>query len=550
MGLEFAKYFSSKYAKSRKASIKRTSTQSFSPLGLGILYSVEFNFGYVGPKKVTNENFQYQGMQKKEIDMTYIGITAQVNPKERFKEHASGAAEMYKKMGDNPFYEMSVISNNSNKTEDKLMYIALGSAMAANDQITKTTIENKVIKIINVVSLFDLAEMERMYISAQHYNTQYKGPVIKRPFDLIKNDVSQLNTDPGGGGSLEVQDVAVNKLEWLYAAYYYIIEKDPSVTFSRKKSLFNHKDPLEVNIFKVINQYQGDTRYKIPYISNEEIIEFINRTDIKSDRQIVLTADREIDYATIYKGSDLALEIATFVMTDNKAVDLSERSMRNLTEEFILRNINNKSASSQDLMSFKLKITGEESLKIKKNDLSKAQNNAVRKTELALRSILPKLVEEFGSRGIDGALSLLEQKIKSEGYSYQFSSNFKDAFKGNHFKDHPKAIQILLKNVIEILTENLYDNLFELSAKAGNLGKSLKEKGDVEKEIKQALGISKNQEDIYGKTVRIFFTSKLEKNAYDKDTEAVAAAYFRDTNPGNGRGIAASRIQKSSFNNK
>ena len=540
----------------RTATIYRGQTKGYTPDGFGILYSVEFLFSYDGPNEISKNGVKYT-LSNKELDMTYVGITAQADPFARFEDHYEGAYSVYEKINSDPYKK----SSNNKKAEDKLLYVALGSAMAANKNfVDKSFVGRQIIKIMDVVSLFDLGAMEKNYI--KKYKSQANaGSAIENPFDLIKNNIQGLNTDAGGGGTLELQATTAQAREWIMAAYAYIAEKRPDVIGAREKSpsqitytkqIGNMKKTYPFNssnlslvekIFAVVNQFQSERRYKIPYISLSDIEDVTKMSGVKDESEITTKKNTEegydeIDFEALYGKTSIQFAINTMVMADDGTLLLNERTSRNVASKMLQQGM--KSGKSEDVIKIIAEMKGKKSSKLKAVE-SKVSNDAVRKTAKELKQLIskPEFINIFKGSGKNdgsalGALVLIEKTLQDNGFSFKFSENFIDMFSFNQYKNSTEFFKLVSEAAIDILTKNLSNNLEKFEGQAGLLARLLRADGLLKEKILKAFKVPKN---VGQKEVIIDFSSKPEKSVqkYGEAGQVPLTAVLSNNNRGGGQ---------------
>jgi len=452
-------------------------TTGLNPFGLGILYSVEM---VLRPYK------------QERMHMVYAGITGQINPNDRFSEHYSGANDIYKNLKEDFNHQFS---------KPKLMYLTLGSAFYINELMTdRSQFKQQIINIINVVSLFDLAAMETKYIKDNKLVQPNHSSInnTKKLFTkegLSKNGgVYGMNEGGGGEGALEKQAKRLDRLEWLFAAYYYIIEDDEYIKNSREKDLYNDKDSFATKIFKVVNQYRGQEGFKIPRITEEQIDNFvkslgINETDkrLKGKVDAETASDFLVDPAIIFADNPLILEIEKYSLTNEDKVKMSERDVRNAYQQNLRASMSTSAKFNvKDIESLKIQIRDNKG-KIPQAKLDKVTKTAISKVTQKLQSLISNsgfydmVMENGASYGIDRITEILKEDFPD----FQPTGRFLIGVSQRVYQK-PKVIKLLFENILKIVIEEVKKGLEDYTGE--NLGEVLSK--SIFEDLKKVLGVT------------------------------------------------------------
>lgn len=251
--------FSSVAVSSRNVKLrKRLDLAKMFPAGMGAIYSFEFS---VGPSD--NDNDQAR--------LHYIGLSFSNPTLERIEGHREDA------------------KSGSKKTLDYLGY----AAAAYNERPGARNVERfqDLVEVMNIVSIFDLALMERYYIQTE--KTMGAGASTYQSFDEMVNDRNfvngrkfttkniPLNTEAGGQGGPILQNAlrsgetsrVVTPEDIIFGALAYIEDKDKDVLDMRSKFMPSELKtiPNDTLIIKKYNlpassPYDFILPYKVHYI--------------------------------------------------------------------------------------------------------------------------------------------------------------------------------------------------------------------------------------------------------------------------------------------
>jgi hypothetical protein len=453
-------------------------TAGINPLGLGIMYSLEFAY-----KPVNNPT----------MHLVYGGITSQVNPEARIKEHKAGGMKAQKLIEKNGFSHQFT---GGAKNEKKITYLALGAAF--NDGLNEASFNSQVATIINAVSLFDLGALEAAYID-EYSLKQPNYDKINSVFDMFygqssvslkqssKGNYYGLNEAGGGEGALEKQPTQPDKLEWLYAAYYFIIEKDNFVKKSRKKAAseyYNEEDILSVKMKKLIKAKSGEQGNKLPYIEEKEITDFVKyfSIDEKTNNRISNNKEKPLLLGTnIFHDNNLLLTIEKKVQQK----DFDDRTSRNFVTERIRNIVIDKNLKLED----KIKLVA--AINLDKDNVpgmqtltDKAINDAVKEVEDLGKDYMDKVKEQ----GFNMFLSLINDIFnKRFKQNYKPSSRIVDSLNSNIYKATAKARQLWLEGIVKTIVKNIRAGLVD---KAGSiLNTQLESNQDLINSILKELGL-------------------------------------------------------------
>ena len=440
------------FVKGKRVFPQKRFTKGLNPFGLGILYSAEFSFKPYGE---ATRHF------------AYAGITGQVDPNERFDTHFEGSKSIYEDLKGNKKVSLK---------GKKGLYVALGASFLSNENMMQGRLRPDIIKIVNVVSLFDLGAMEKkMILDKKTLNTEIDK--IENYEDFIKgNNLSKnaqgkygLNSVTGGEGAMEKQAVQLSPYEWLFAAYYYIIETDAYIKASRGTPPYETDDSFEDKIFKLINQYQNlasseKIKYKIPAISKESISEFVQQMGL-AEKDVRLKKGL-VNMNEIFKFNPVVLEIETINQnTEGKNIKMSSRKDRNSFLDLLasMKKSNSKT-TFEEIMKIKTKIL--ETGAIPKVEATKINKEAVKRTTNLLDTLIKnaKFLEEVSREGVSAGVIKLLDTLKDTYPSFRPSSRFIQSFSNNAYKDE-KVRQFLIKEIIKILIEEIASGAAAYSGK-------------------------------------------------------------------------------------
>jgi hypothetical protein len=209
---------------------------SILPIGLGVLYTWEWNFLYFDSEKEEKTKGSQDWMH-----FVYAGITAQVTPRDRFMEHFTSPERV----------------KSDPKVKNKNLYVALNDAIYNTKEpgtygkrtISKSDLEGGVFKVMDVVSLFDLGLAETGVVDKYNLKntTSATGIDIKSIYENAQGrskKIVGLNQEVGGGAGGEGEPVrqARAPLEWLYAAYYSATEDTGKEHISAGRSSYRYKN--------------------------------------------------------------------------------------------------------------------------------------------------------------------------------------------------------------------------------------------------------------------------------------------------------------------
>ena len=209
---------------------------SILPIGLGVLYTWEWQFLYFDDEKEEKTKGSQDWMH-----FVYAGITAQITPRDRFMEHFSSPERV----------------KTDPKVKNKNLYVALNNAIYNTKEpgiygkrtIPKTDLENEVFKVMDLVSLFDLGLAETGVVDKFNLKntTSATGIDIKSIYENAQGKsggVIGLNQEVGGGAGGEGEPVrqARAPLEWLYAAYYAATEDSSKEHIASGRSTYRYKN--------------------------------------------------------------------------------------------------------------------------------------------------------------------------------------------------------------------------------------------------------------------------------------------------------------------
>jgi hypothetical protein len=436
--------------------------KSLNPMGLGIVYSIEFKADFYN---------------KPERNYVYVGISNQVDTTTRLTQHRDKA----KKVGEeikNLGYDFQMTS--------KPTYIALGAAFAANPKLEAQYLTN-IAKIVNVVSLFDMAAMEKKYIADNKLQQKFnKSNSVNDLAGLAKGkkDFYGLNDAVGGEGTAEKQSTTLSSLEWLFAAYYYVTEKDKYITDERDEGIYKDNDSLIDKMYKVIENARRDPVVKILKIERDEVEKFAISMNLLGEKsyltgRVDIETKQELSVKQMFEGNnDILLEIATKVESDG-----TTRDSRNILENYIRDKIFRKNGIKQtEVIKILTEFEKNTNNTVLNNSLDRISQTAVNKALKKIQNLktskdFQKQVEEDG---LDVAIENIQNSIKEEFPNFNPNDRFIRGVNKKIFAS--KQIRKLLVNkIILIVEEEVRKGLITFTG--NELGRLIEKDTELEKQV-------------------------------------------------------------------
>lgn len=291
------------------------------PIGLGTIYSWDFAF----TKKFTVDQSPIGPNDADTIYFKYIGQAAQITTLERIRGHIQGA----RGSSSNKKSKTTKTSSSSKSEEnnaDRKTYEGLSATIKGN---FKRTInfptddaiyagDEKIVRVVHVASLFDLAALEAY--------------MIKYPKDLTTgaNTFSQMVQGNGLVG-LNTLSAGVNAInagnktagEAIAAAFYYLTEDDTIIEKAREKNLTGESMPNANNLLnkydndykiatkKLFEDFGVDGKYRIESPGfNEMLNNFYKKASVGFERGIEIDKNQNIDINKKFKNAELKIIMA------------------------------------------------------------------------------------------------------------------------------------------------------------------------------------------------------------------------------------------------
>jgi len=475
-------------------------TKGVNPFGLGILYSIEFFF------KPYNQPTR---------EFAYVGITGQVKPDDRFKQHYEGAFQVYR--------DIKNKGENAETSLNKATYVSLGSAFYVNEKMIQPLLKPDILKIMNVVSLFDLGSMEKYLIKKNQLlnkeankTTTFSDFIAGKGYKKNSQGVYGLNDAEGGEGAMEKQAEALDKIEWLFAAYYYIIEDNPEIIASREgQKLYDDKDKFEDKISSVVNQYQNlpsdqKIKYKIPFISMEDISKFVIGLGL-AEKDKRLSQGGEIDPNNVFADNQLVLELEMFSQSQlSGKINMSSRKNRNayLADARAILSSNGKT-STEEVLKMNVNIISKKAFSSASDEakeaIKKIAKVAIGKARAKLLALSKDkdLLEEVSREGLAFGIKKLIDLLKQELPSFNPSQRFLESLERNAYKD-TDVRKLLFRKIIDSMVIEIEDGVAEYTGT--KLGKTLAT--EAKEELMKLLDLDSTYN---GKPITLNFTRGLKE---------------------------------------
>lgn len=440
-----------------------TAPGSLNPMGLAILYSIEFKADFYN---------------KSEEQYVYVGISNQINPEKRLITHKQTAKQTADKMKGKGY---------DFKLNDKPTYIALGAAFNINPKL-ETSFMSSVAKIINVVSLFDLGPMEAKYIADKKLQqTDFKKNNSLSDLINLKKGVGNyygLNDAVGGEGTPDKQAETLSSIEWLFAAYYYVTEKDPYIKDSRKSKPYDEKDSLADKMYKLVLSARNDRAVKIMAITKEEVEKFLESMNL-SDGKSYLTGSVENQKEKAVEISPIMFQNNKVLLEISKAVESQGdlRENRNLIEDYLRARMFQKNGiSATEIIKVILEFKNKKEIPKLQSYLDIVSKQSIEKAiskinKLVSSSQFQKSIEEDS---LSVAVQNIENVIKDEFPNFRPTERFTKGISKKIF-DSKKIKKILIDKIILILIEEIKKGLITFTGT--NLGELLQTDEELSKQV-------------------------------------------------------------------
>ena len=230
-------YFSLVSNQSKKTRKRGLLLKDSLPIGLGTLYAWDFAFvqqnGSLSATPVT-------GTEKNVSHFRYVGQAAQAKTSDRIKDHYKSA--------------------NSGDDGERKMYHALSEAIKDKAKkapgfptnATQITDDENIVRVFDVVSLFDLASMEAKEID----NNNLTQPANTTSFSELVKKKGMVGLNTLAKGVEAVVAGAKSAGEIIAAAFFYLTEDRSDVIASREEYNKNRK----ANANQLIQDSKGDFR--------------------------------------------------------------------------------------------------------------------------------------------------------------------------------------------------------------------------------------------------------------------------------------------------
>jgi hypothetical protein len=491
-------------------------TTGLNPLGLGVMYSLEFS---------------YKPYKQPEMHLVYGGITSQVSPQARIQEHKSGGIKAQK------LIEKDGISHqftSGAKNEKKITYIALGAAF--NDGLDESSFNSQVATIINVVSLFDLGALEKLYIN--EYGLQQPNYAkIDSVHDMFykqgtrlensgKGSYYGLNEAGGGEGALEKQPIQPDILEWLFAAYYFIIEKDAFIKKSRERAAsyyYDETDIFSVKIKKLIKAKSGEQGSKIPYIKEDDIDDFVKHFSINEETNNRISKDKQ---KPLLLGTDVFINNNLMLTIEKKLQEkeFDDRAPRTFVTREIRNIVINKNIKLEDKQKLIIGINFEKDKKSSEQILNNKQIQTISKQAISdaideVEKLGQNYMGKVKQQGFDMFFSIINDIFnKKFQKNYKPSARIIDALNSKRYKETQKAREIWLKGIIANIIKNIKAGLIDEAQNI--LDKQLESDQDLVNNVLRELGLES--------TAQRKITIRLNKNVYGEEAKTDVRNFLQE----------------------
>jgi len=306
--------FSSVSINDRNVAIrKRIDLAKMFPAGMGAIYSFEFS---VGTSDVDNDQAR----------LHYIGLSFSNPTMERIEGHREDA------------------NSASKRTLDYLAYAAASYNLRPDAKNVEKF--SDLVEVINIVSIFDLALMERYYIEIE--KTQGSGASTYDSFDEMVRDRNfingkkfttskiPLNTESGGQGGPIIQNAlrsgetsrVVTPEDIVFGALAFIEENDEDVLAMRSKYMPQELKSIKDNS-KIINKYKLNPKASyetiLPYKVHDVIETFAKLGAAHTSAAIVLkeSVQKSMEYQQAKTGAEKAAVLDRAKSAGNFAEELS-----------------------------------------------------------------------------------------------------------------------------------------------------------------------------------------------------------------------------------
>lgn len=291
------------------------------PIGLGTIYSWDFAF-------VKDFEIDQTPIDKNKSNTTYfryIGQAAQISTKDRIQNHIQGAGG-----GDSKRAERAKASSKSKgKKEnednpDRKTYEGLSAAIKGDfkktvDFPTYNEIrsgDEKIVRVVHVASLFDLAALEAYMIKVPNDLTIGSSTFTQM---IQKNGLVGLNTLSSGVNAINAGTKTAG--EAIAAAFYYLTENDKTIKEARDKNitgenledsktiLKENKNDYRSATKQVFKNFHVDGKYRIEAPGfNELLNNFYKKIGFGSIIEgINLDTNQNVDIKSKFGNADLKI---------------------------------------------------------------------------------------------------------------------------------------------------------------------------------------------------------------------------------------------------
>ena len=329
------------------------------PIGLGTIYSWDFAF-------VKDFEIDQTPVGKSKSNTTYfryIGQAAQISTIDRIKGHVEGAGGGASKKAERARASSKSRSKKENEDNpDRKTYEGLAAAIKGDFKRTVNfptddtiaTGDERIVRVVHVASLFDLAALEAYMIKVPDNlidGASTFGQMIQ------KNGLVGLNTLSSGVNAINAGTKTAG--EAIAAAFYYLTEDDKTVKESRSAALTgeNLENPTTIlrqnnNDYKlatkqVFKNFHVDGKYRIDGPAfNELLNNFYKKVGSGISQGIKLDANQNVDIASKFGNADLKIIMAfqgadeqilkgLFFQLALKENNLNESSSKKLYKEVV-----------------------------------------------------------------------------------------------------------------------------------------------------------------------------------------------------------------------
>lgn len=337
-------------SQNRTAVKRKVALSSLLAPGSGTIYSWDWLWSQA------NRGQSPSNLDSNSIHFRYVGLATQMKTSDRIGQHISEA------------------KGSGKLTEDRTMYTVLSQAFKEESGYftsKESSIKSdggEVVSVIHNVSLFDLANLEKYYISKQARKNDASNFA-----DIVQKSnmgsMFSLNTSAGGEGDPVTGGGAAGEMEFIIAAYMYLREQDPEVKAARQlsnitsanhilqKTNNNYREAIKM----LIDEHRGlsriDTSKESFDLLLSQFLSKLKNTNIKEEQTAINKTPSADLVQDIFGGSAVITMILNYNfeglkfegIQQNKAIFLKESfSVGNLFSESEVKEMHKKIADSTD----------------------------------------------------------------------------------------------------------------------------------------------------------------------------------------------------------